>query len=79
MPFASTTLRSTAKGNRNLWARFYELTTCRPIFGMYDFVRLYSLDEVSQERRMAYGWYSKNMQRIIERDYPRWKKKHGIE
>ena len=68
-----------AKGNRNLWARFYELTTCRPIFGMYDFVRLYTLDEVSQERRMAYGWYSKNMERIIERDYPKWIKKHGIE
>lgn len=68
-----------AKGNRNLWARFYELTTCRPIFGMYDFVRLYTLDEVSQERRMAYGWYSKNMERILERDYPKWIKKHGIE
>ena len=68
-----------AKGNRSLWARFYELTTCRPIFGMYDFVRLYTLDEVSQERRMAYGWYSKNMERIIERDYPKWIKKHGLE
>ena len=68
-----------AKGQRNVWARFYELTTARPIFGMYDFVRLYSLDEVSLDRRMSYGWYSKNVERVIERDYPRWKQQHGIE
>ena len=68
-----------AKGQRNVWARFYELTTARPIFGMYDFVRLYSLDEVSLHRRMSYGWYSKNVERVIERDYPRWKQQHGIE
>ena len=68
-----------AKGQRNVWARFYELTTARPIFGMYDFVRLYSLDEVSLHRRMSYGWYSKNVERVIERDYPRWKQQHNIE
>ena len=68
-----------AKGKRNVWARFYELTTARPIFGMYDFVRLYSLDEVSVHRRTSYGWYLKNMERVLERDYPRWKQQHGIE
>ncbi len=68
-----------AKGKRNVWARFYELTTARPIFGMYDFVRLYSLDEVSVHRRTSYGWYSKNLERVVDHDYPRWKQQHGIE
>lgn len=68
-----------APGKRNLWARFYELTSCRPIFGMYNFVRLYSIDGVSPDRRMGYAWYSKNLEQIVERSYPKWKKKHGIE
>lgn len=67
------------EGARDLWARFYELTTDRPIFGMYDFVRLYSLDGVTPNRRIGYGWYTKNPAKLIERDYPRWKQKHGIE
>lgn len=67
------------EGARNLWARFYELTTDRPIFGMYDFIRLYSLDGVTPNRRMGYGWYTKNPEKLIEHDYPRWMAKHGIE
>ncbi len=66
-------------GARNLWARFYELTTDRPIFGMYNFVRLYSIDELTAGRRMGYGWYTKNPEQMIESSYPAWKKKHGIE
>lgn len=65
-----------APGERDLWARFYELGTCRPIFGMYDFVRLYDLNEVSQERRMGYGWYQTSLAEILSKRYPKWRAKY---
>ena len=62
--------------NRSLWARFYELTTCRPIFGMYDFVRLYDVSEVSPKRRSSYGWYMNGLAEIIDVKYPKWRAKY---
>lgn len=62
-----------APGERDLWARFYELTTCRPIFGMYDFVRLYDVNEVSPKRRASYGWYSDALAEVINKTYPEWR------
>lgn len=64
-----------APGERNLWARFYELTSCRPIFGMYDFVRLYDISGVSAKRRSGYGWYSDSLAEVFEK-YPAWREKY---
>ena len=64
-----------APGERNLWARFYELTTCRPIFGMYDFVRLYDVREVSPKRRSGYAWYTDALEQVFK-IYPEWHKKY---
>lgn len=66
-----------APGERDLWARFYELTTCRPIFGMYDFVRQYDIAEISAERRCSYGWYSTALKNIINTEYPKWRKQYA--
>lgn len=65
-----------APGERNLWARFYELGTCRPIFGMYDFVRLYDVSEVSPKRRSSYAWYTDLFGEIIDEKYPKWREKY---
>lgn len=65
-----------APGNRDLWARFYELTTCRPIFGMYDFVRLYDVGQVSPKRRMGYAWYTNALADVINRQYPAWRERY---
>ena len=64
-----------APGERNLWARFYELTSCRPIFGMYDFVRLYDVREVSPKRRSGYAWYTDALSDVFEK-YPKWRAKY---
>jgi PelA/Pel-15E family pectate lyase len=41
-----------------VWARFYELGTSRPIFSDRDGVVRYRLEEVGEERRRGYAWYS---------------------
>jgi PelA/Pel-15E family pectate lyase len=59
-----------------LWARFYEIGTNRPIFSGRDSVVRYSLAEVEPERRGGYRWYVDTPRELLEKDYPRWKKKH---
>src|SRR5690606_3512342 len=41
-----------------LWARFYSLEQQRPIFGDRDGSIYASVDKVSTERRLGYGWRS---------------------
>ena len=67
-----------APGERDLWARFYELTTCRPIFGMYDFVRQYDISELSAERRCGYSWYTTSLKHVIGKEYQKWCEKYGV-
>lgn len=57
------------------WARYYEIETNRPFFCNRDGVKVYRLDEVEQERRTGYGWYSSAPQKLLEVDYPAWKKR----
>lgn len=42
----------------NLWARFYEVGTNKPIYGDRDRKIHYALEEVSKERRTGYSWQS---------------------
>ena len=65
-----------APGERDLWARFYELTTCRPIFGMYDFVRQYDISEISAYRRCSYKWYSTSLKNVVGKEYETWRAKY---
>jgi PelA/Pel-15E family pectate lyase len=60
-----------------VWARFYELATDRPVFMGRDSVVHYKLEEIEQERRVGYAWYNSQPARLLERDYPAWKKKRG--
>src|SRR5262249_2336706 len=43
----------------NTWARFYELSSNKPIYGDRDGKIHYHLDEISEERRRGYSWESR--------------------
>ena len=57
-----------------IWARFYEIGTNRPIFVGRDGVVKYSIAEIEQERRTGYNWYVDAAAKLIQKDYPAWKK-----
>jgi len=57
-----------------IWTRFYELKTHRPIFCDRDSKIVYSLAEVTRERRDGYGWYVYSPQQVLD-IYPEWQKK----
>ncbi len=59
-----------------LWARFYELDTHRPIFLGRDSVVRYALSEIEQERRSGYAYYGTWAADLLNNDYPEWKSKH---
>lgn len=63
----------------DIWARFYELNTNRPIFSGRDGIVKYSLDEIEHERRVGYSWYTTRPASLLENEYPLWRQKHGLE
>ena len=58
-----------------VWARFYELSTNRPIFVGRDGVVKYSIAEIDKERRDGYAWYVDDAAKLLNQDYPAWQKK----
>jgi PelA/Pel-15E family pectate lyase len=58
-----------------IWARHYEIGTDRPVFAGRDGVRKYALAEIERERRTGTPWYGTWPQKLLEKDYPRWKEK----
>lgn len=57
-----------------IWTRFYEIDTERPLFSDRNSKLLYSMAEVSHERRAGYGWYTYAPQQALDK-YPAWQKK----
>jgi len=55
-----------------IWARFYDLKTGQPFFCSRDGIPRSSVDQISYERRMGYGWYGQ-WGRQVEKAYPAWK------
>ncbi len=58
-----------------MWGRFYEIDTNRPIFSDRDGVKKYTLAEIGYERRNGYSWLGTWPQRLLDVDYPAWKKR----
>jgi pectinesterase len=54
-----------------IWTRYYQLKTHRPIFCNRDSKIVYSLAEVTRERRDGYGWYTYAPQSVLD-EYPKW-------
>ncbi len=59
-----------------IWARYYSVTTEKPIFGDRDKTLHDSVNEISLERRNGYAWYSNGEQKTIE-GYAGWAKANG--
>ncbi|HEX7530009.1 MAG TPA: pectate lyase, partial [Pyrinomonadaceae bacterium] len=64
-----------APGNGPLWARYYEVGADRPIFGDRDKTIHDDVNEISQERRNGYSWYSEGPGRALEQ-YAVWSQAH---
>jgi PelA/Pel-15E family pectate lyase len=58
----------------DLWARFYEIGTGKPIFGERDRMIHYAVTELSLERRKGYGWYNSRATALPPL-YEAWKKR----
>jgi PelA/Pel-15E family pectate lyase len=59
-------------GHGPIWARFYQIGTDRPIFGDRDKTIHDHLDEISDERRKGYAWYTDAPQKALD-GYAGWK------
>ncbi|OIV40373.1 pectate lyase [Flavobacterium johnsoniae] len=57
-----------------IWTRYYELGTHKPLFSDRNSELLYSLAEVSRERRSGYAWYTDKPEKVLKK-YPAWQKK----
>jgi len=58
-----------------LWARFYEIGTNRPIFIGRDSRIKYDVAEIEDERRNGYAWYVDSPLELLNKEYPKWRKK----
>jgi PelA/Pel-15E family pectate lyase len=58
-----------------IWARFYEIDTNRPFMANRDGIKVYTLAEVTRERRTGYSWYGYYPKELLEKEYPDWRNK----
>lgn len=56
-----------------LWARYYEFKTMKPVFVGRDSVIRYDVNEIEAERRNGYAWYTTAPNKLLDKDYPKWK------
>jgi PelA/Pel-15E family pectate lyase len=59
----------------SIWARFYEIGSNRPIFVGRDGVVKYDLSHIEHERRTGYNWYVTEPAKLLNEDYPAWKRR----
>jgi len=64
---------TTTTGAGPIWARYYSLTTGKPIFGDRDKTIHDDVNEISVERRSGYSWYNADGVRVQKR-YAEWEK-----
>lgn len=60
-----------------MWARFCEIGTNRPIFADRDGVAKHDLADIGYERRNGYAWLGYWPRKLLEQDFPAWKKKRA--
>jgi PelA/Pel-15E family pectate lyase len=60
------------------WARFYELSSGRPIFVGRDSQIHYAVSEIEAERRNGYAWYTTEARSLLDKQYPKWKARLGL-
>jgi PelA/Pel-15E family pectate lyase len=62
-----------------IWARFYEIDTNEPFFCGRDGVKKKNVSDIEYERRNGYAWYGVWPQKLVDKDYPEWKKKNKVQ
>jgi PelA/Pel-15E family pectate lyase len=62
----------------SLWARFYEIGTNKPFYCSRDGIKRDSLSQISYERRIHYSWLGYWPERLLQKEYPEWAKKHSL-
>jgi PelA/Pel-15E family pectate lyase len=62
----------------HMWARFYEIGTNKPFYCSRDGIKRDNLFEISYERRNHYSWLDYWPQRLLEKEYPAWARKHSL-
>lgn len=60
-----------------IWARYYSVTTQKPVFGDRDKSLHDNVNDLSLERRNGYAWHSNGEQKTIDR-YADWSKTHTL-
>ena len=65
-------------GNGPIWARYCQIGTDRPIFGDRDKTIHDNLNEISEERRNGYAWFTDSPQKALAR-CAEWKKSLPID
>jgi PelA/Pel-15E family pectate lyase len=65
-------------GAAPIWARYYSITTGKPVFGDRDKTIHDDVSELSAERRNGYAWYSSGPQQALD-VYTTWSKSHNSE
>jgi PelA/Pel-15E family pectate lyase len=63
-------------GAEPIWARYYSISTGKPIFGDRDKTIHDDVTEISLERRNGYAWYSPGPQRALDA-YAEWARTHS--
>jgi len=58
-----------------MWARYYSLTTGKPIFGDRDKTIHDNVMDLSLERRNGYAWYGGGPAKVLK-EYAAWSKEH---
>ncbi|UEG49493.1 pectate lyase [Ferruginibacter lapsinanis] len=58
-----------------IWARFYDIKTNVPFFSGRDSQRHATVAEIENERRIGYAWYGTWPLKLLNKEYPEWKKK----
>jgi hypothetical protein len=59
------------------WARFYEIPTGRAVFCGRDGIVRYRLEEIEEERRLGYSWFTDRPAKLLSRDFPKWRNALG--
>ncbi|HKK68998.1 MAG TPA: pectate lyase, partial [Bacteroidales bacterium] len=67
------------KNGPDLWARFYNLKTGKPLYVDRGRKICNRYNEISYERRNNYVYIEQFAHKLLTEDFPQWKKKHGIE
>jgi PelA/Pel-15E family pectate lyase len=58
-----------------LWARFYDLEECRPMYVDRDGIPKRDIAEIGYERRNGYSWLTERPRVLLEVEYPAWKQR----